>query len=184
MIATIEEVKTRLSITGSGDDAVLTQVVEEIDQAIKTYLDRNIESLAYDEYVDTSEGLNREKYFTKDFPIDDGSVTITDNGTEWVEGTNYDVDYINGIIFFHTLPSIGFKELRVQYTAGYSAEAMPKDLKMAVINASCTLYNNRKQTGIKSESLGDYSVTYLDSNSTDGLLGDISNILDKYRRYV
>jgi len=184
MIATITEIKTRLNITGSGDDAVLTQVLEQIDQAIKTYLDRNVESIAYDEYVDTSEGLHRDRYFTKDFPIDEDSVTVTNNETEWVEGTNYDVDYINGIIYFHTLPSIGFKELRVQYTAGYSAEAMPKDIKMAVINASCTLFNNRKQTGVKSESLGDYSVTYADSNSTDGLLDDVSNILDKYRRYV
>lgn len=184
MIATIEEVKTRLSITGSGDDAVLTQVVEEIDQAIKTYLDRNIERLVYDEYVDTSGGLNREKYFTKDFPIEAGSVTITNNGTEWVEGTNYDVDYVNGIIFFHTLPSIGFKKLRVQYSAGYESTDIPKDLKMAVINASCTLFNNRKQTGVKSESLGDYSVTYGDTNSTDSLLDSVSNILDKYRRYV
>ena len=184
MIATITEIKTRLNITGSGDDAVLTQVLEQIDQAIKTYLDRNVESLAYDEYVDTSEGLHRDRYFTKDFPIEAESVIVTDNDTIWVEGTNYDVDYINGIINFYTLPTIGFKKLRVQYTAGYEADGIPKDLKMAVINASCTLFNNRKQTGIKSESLGDYSVTYADSNSTDGLLDDVSNILDKYRRYV
>ena len=117
-------------------------------------------------------------------PIDEDSVTVTNNETEWVEGTNYDVDYINGIIAFHTLPSIGFKELRVQYTAGYGASDIPKDLKMAVINASCNLFNNRKQAGIKSESLGDYSVTYIDTNSVDALFDNVSNILDKYRRYV
>lgn len=72
------------------------------------------------------------------------------------------------------------KRVKVTAVFGYSA-AVPKDVELAATMLVSRIFNGGSTDGtVKSESLGDYSITYGEIDSMAELMG-VTSILDHYR---
>ncbi len=184
MIDTLANVKTFLGVTGSDDDALLTIILGQVDQAIKTYVGWNIESEVVTNEYHTADGI------TKTFVLGMGQVDSGETFTATYDTTDYDSDdyvvyYDEGIVVFYSQVAESVKMLKFSYTAGYETADIPKDLQMAFAKMVGGIYFNRKvQSGVSSEKLGDYAVSYIQGGSDiDSVLKSNSSILDAYSRH-
>jgi hypothetical protein len=181
MLDTLENVKTYLGIVGSGDDAALTMVLAEADAMIKAYVGYNIEEATItDEYHSTDGEV--QNFNVAYPPISSGdTVAVKYDGTVY-DSTEYDVIYDRGIVVMNSAPSQSVKLFSISYTGGYAT--IPADL-LAVFRGLCNdLYKSRKrESGVASERLGDYSRTFTDSRSADPLSSYMAT-LNKYKIYA
>ncbi len=193
-LTTVARVKSYLGISAATWDTVLELLVNAVSQQIVTYCDRDFVKTAVSNEVYDVHGTN--ELLLKLFPVDT-TETITlqerdsnDNNANWttVNAQNYFVK-ANGIV---VLPNTVFLDLpqhyRISYTAGYNfdnavtflSDAGAADLELACWKLIATAFNDRKNsTKIKSESLGDYSVTFARDVDLDP---EIKQILDNYKR--
>ena len=193
-LTTVARVKSYLGISAATWDTVLELLVNAVSQQIVTYCDRDFVKTAVSNEVYDGHGTN--ELLLKLFPVDT-TETITlqerdsnDNNANWttVNAQNYFVK-ANGIV---VLPNTVFLDLpqhyRISYTAGYNfdnavtflSDAGAADLELACWKLIATAFNDRKNsTKIKSESLGDYSVTFARDVDLDT---EIKQILDNYKR--
>lgn len=193
-LTTVARVKSYLGISAATWDTVLELLVNAVSQQIVTYCDRDFVKTAVSNEVYDGHGTN--ELLLKLFPVDT-TETITlqerdsnDNNANWttVNAQNYFVK-ANGIV---VLPNTVFLDLpqhyRISYTAGYNfdnavtflSDAGAADLELACWKLIATAFNDRKNsTKIKSESLGDYSVTFARDVDLDP---EIKQILDNYKR--
>ena len=65
----------------------------------------------------------------------------------------------------------------VQYTSGWTADTLPEQIRQAVLHVAAQGAAAAETAGIKSETLGPRSVTYVDTASTGTLMGDALNLL-------
>lgn len=184
MLGTLSEVKARLSI-GSGDtdsDGVLNTIMAGVDKSIKTYIDRGIEEAEYDHFIIT-EGDTRT-FLLREWPISDedsDDPTLEWDENELVEGDDFEIDYETGILVLGFTPTASMKKLHITYTAGYST--VPSDLNLVFLDMVCAMYQNRSGSSVRSESLGDYSVSFSDALRTaQGMISSHAFILDSYKR--
>ena len=81
----------------------------------------------------------------------------------------------------------GRKNYRITYTAGYLIDDVPYDLKNACAQLAGLAYSRKGNTGIASESIGAYSVSY-DKNPLNIMFmgipvpAEIAAVLISYRR--
>jgi len=81
----------------------------------------------------------------------------------------------------------GHKNFKITYVAGYAIASVPYDLKSICARVAGYIYSAQGSAGIKSESMGNYSVTYdKDAASTFGaeMPSDIVAGLQRWRNYV
>lgn len=183
--------------TLSGDNLTrMERIVDSITSFIENYIGYTIQETTYtNEEYSTERGqiLNLEN-----FPVSSSSSFVLQRRTnsldedEWesVDTQYYHVDYDAGII--HAAGGWEFQRTRngyrVTYTAGYDydnstsylSDTNAADLEMIVWELCLAMYNRKgAATGIKSERIGDYSVTYGKLVLEDE---NIKSILDKYAR--
>jgi len=93
--------------------------------------------------------------------------------------------YLNeGYIFMRSKTTPGHKNYRVTYDAGYLLADIPYDLKNACAQLAGLIYYNKGKAGVKSESIGKYSVTYDKGDlSISGVPvpNDIAGVIMQYR---
>jgi hypothetical protein len=70
-------IKTRLGISGSSEDSLLGELIDEASSAIVDYVGRD---LARQTYAETMKGLGRTRALLSRFPVDSDSVTATIEG--------------------------------------------------------------------------------------------------------
>ena len=70
-------VKTRLGISGSSEDSLLGDLIDEASSAIVDYVGRD---LARQSYTETMKGLGRTRVLLSRFPVDSDSLTVTIEG--------------------------------------------------------------------------------------------------------
>ena len=185
------------TITASSTkETVLIALINTVTSSIENYLGYKVKKATYtqEEYT-----IEKGKYLTlKNFPVVNGEVfrlyrrtTALNQGTwEEVDSDNYFVNEPEGIIeaTIGGLFARSRKGYSVTYTAGYDfdnsttylGDTDGADIELACWMLVSGLYSRRKGgAGIKSERIGDYSVSYSASLMQNE---DVTNILDNFRR--
>lgn len=184
MLATRDEVKTYLGISGSSEDALIDQLLAGTDAWIKRYLGRDIEAANYIEQVD---GSGAPIQILKQYPIIsvtsvyDDTARAFGSDTLLVENTDFLVykeegylEIIDGGDFVE-----GQKNVKVSYRAGYETADIPKDLKQAEIELVANEYRRKETEGVKAMTVGAFSVSY---DSTETMPSEIKAVLDSYKK--
>ncbi len=199
-LVTLANTKTFLGILNNEKDAVLEMLINMATDYIESQTGRRFVSTVHtqEEY----DGTGTYELSLKAFPI----ITFTklefnnasDNSDDWedVDAEDYWVDTDTGIVtmitnFDEMSESLnnddelsknvffrGKNRYRVTYTSGYST--VPYDLQYACMSLVGQLLTMKSATGIKSESLGDHSVTFQDVTDL-GSQSMFSDIINKYR---
>jgi hypothetical protein len=104
-----------------------------------------------------------------------------------VEHDDYIVDLTEGYIYKRGYWARGVKNYRITYQAGYTSEAsIPYDLKYACMLLANLIYTQRGKSGINSETMGKYSISYKDNSQTIygmSIPSEILGVLNLYKRY-
>jgi hypothetical protein len=198
-LTTLDKVKEYLGIDNTDSDAELTTLIAYSDAVIKKYLGRNIEEIAITD--ETHETLRfQSDVYLREYPVNTGETfTITFDG-DAIDSTAYELDSELGVIYFETyngsfergIPvntfGVSKTKLKVSYTGGY--DPVPDDIVLVATMLTADLFKsggggNASGIGtgagpIKSERLGDYSVTYGVTDQDAGGTYDISKMLSKY----
>lgn len=174
---------------------VMNRIVTQLSGFVLRYIGRNLKQATYTQEEYSTEHGNSLNL--QNFPISSSATfklelrTSGENEDEWetVDSQYYFIDYDSGIIFgisgWNFMRTVN--GYRVTYTAGYDFDNTTKflsdtdaaDIELVVWMLGMSVWNRRKGgVGIRSEKIGDYSVSY-----TKMLLenSDIKSILDKYK---
>lgn len=165
----LDDVKDRLGVTGSDDDATLTDLGEGLFAWMERETGRKLNGSGSVSYYVNGPGS----------PIlwlhdpDPTSLTISERDSVTAKtfteigSVDYEVDgrkvhrigTSSGISQTSVWPR-GVRNLKVEYTAGYADGELPSDLRSLFLALMQALWNVREDLGIKSEEIGDYSVEY------------------------
>lgn len=183
---TLANLKLHLGITGSGDDTVLTNIANAVEKYVENYCGRTFTSTTYtnEEYEGTgTHQLRLKNYpivsvskidYNEDYLENDSDWEQVDADDYWADGYHADRGIITANFIFDKYPS----HYRITYVAGCST--IPEDLKLAIYELCGAYYNHRKNAGIDSETVGDYSVTFSNILTESKYIQDI---LTNYKDY-
>jgi len=181
-LTTLANVKTALEITGTDDDTYLESLIDRVSTIIESYCDREFDSQTLTEIFD---GTGTEDYQTEEYPIDSitslsyRTTTLNEDNWQTIESEYYHFYEDQGSVHYMNKFKEGVKNYKLVYVAGYSD--IPDDLEQAAIDMISYYYNKRQSKNVKSESIGDYSITYAKSENVIDDLG-LDVILDKYKK--
>jgi len=186
-LISVVELDEILQIT-IGDADLSNTLINIASDFIDNFTNRKIISATYtDEAYDGNDDYN---IYLKQYPV--SAVTTlkswdTYNNVAQYTFTEY-TEYINyldeGYIYLRGKTVHGHKNYRITYTAGYLLVDVPYDLKYACAQLAGLVYYNKGKSGIKSEKMGEYSVTFDKGNIS--IIGipvpdDIAGIIKQYR---
>lgn len=202
-LVTLDDTKTFLGITDNSKDAILTMMINMATDYIESQTGRRfVSSVNTYEKID---GTGTHQLRLKNFPIvtppavqlwenntsdNTDSWSALDSNTFWVDAETGIITRTSAFLDFNegedeeTLSEVVFnrgkQKYRATYTSGYAT--VPYDLQFACMTMVGQLYNTKGGSGIKSESLGDHSITYQDiTEVTSGRGGILEDVLSKYR---
>lgn len=197
-LTSVSNVKTKLGISGTGEDTLLTALVAQADAMIKRWCDRAIESATFTEYPQgygsrmlrlqeqpvtsiTSVYVDSQRQFAASTLLDASQYTLVNNALIRVGGV-WPASRENrfGLLYDAQVPSVGV--IKVTYVAGYVT--VPSDIVAAADMLVARLYAMR-QTGdlMQSENLEDYGYARGSDAGTNGdILRSVRGILAPYRR--
>lgn len=197
----LDTVKTKLGISGTGSDAILTTLIEQATALIQTRCRRQLLSATYTEYP---QGFGNRKLLVKEKPITsitsiriDPTRAFTADSTLLTAGVDYALDgqtifRLNGtwpaarqntfgLLADAVVPSDGI--IKVVYVAGYSD--VPADLAMACELLVARLFSEmREGEPLASESLEDYSYSRAGGANDADPLAYILPLIRPYVRYT
>lgn len=197
-LTTVARVKTFLEISVATYDSILESLINMATDFVERECDRTFVSTAYSNEL--YDGTGTKRLLLKHFPVSSSATfTLEQRDTDlrdayWsaIDSNLYHVDYETGIVEFIGRSFVEVPDkYRVSYTAGYAFknDAAPLvtleslkigDLEYAVWKLVAKLFQNRKaNTGIQSETIGNYSVTLRASMMADP---EVQNILNSYKR--
>lgn len=194
-LTTVARQKSFLGISSASYDTLLENLINAATDCLEHYCDRRfkVQTISNEVY----DGDNTKKLVLRQWPVDTGeSFTLQerssiDNENDWdtidsgdyfVKATAGIIEYVNGV--FSEVP----QHFRISYTAGYdydNAASFLSDVGAADLEYACwklvgKIFNDRKTgSNIQSESLGDYSVSFIRTMMLDP---EVKQIADKYRR--
>ena len=179
-LTSLTRVKNRLSISGSTEDTLLTQLINEASAFAQSYCERNFLEQTYTNEVYSGGDGCISRLYLKQAPVSSLSAFQERQGTisasTWsaVNADWYELLDAGSTGMIQTLGYLnaGFNNYRVTYQAGYkidftnegnlSLHTLPIDLTGAIENMVAQIYYTRRSKGIKQESLGNHSVTFSD----------------------
>lgn len=196
-LTTVARIKTFLGISGTTYDTILERLINMVSDFVEGYCDRTFRETANSNEIYDGTGTN--KLLLKNYPVDDSATfTLEERAGDYrvsswnaIDAELYHVLWNEGIVDF-----LGnrFREIprhyRITYTSGYDFDNVTPgntlesqgigDLEYAVWKLVANAFRKRKHgTNVKSESIGDYSVSFRASTMTDQ---EIKDILDGYKR--
>lgn len=203
-LTTVPEVREYLDICDDTYDSQLTSMVEYVDGLIKGCVGWNIEQEVIVDEAHWSDGC-LDTFYLHFCPIDLGQTfEVYFDGT-LMDASRYEVNDVKGIVQFDCPIGNGFTKLKFNYTGGYLN--VPADLSFAAMSMVIDLWESSGGGSTKglastsstatvgtvsSESLGDYSVSYVTDSTTNtstgtgidtsALVGKHSDVFNKYRR--
>lgn len=198
----VSEVKTFLGISVTTYDQILTDIVNGATDwieaycggrrfgnttAVPTYTQETYDS----DSMPSESGEKQNWLYLDNFPVTAFTTIEYRTGTSTYatfDSTAYETYGDRGGIYFYGGMPKGKKSVRVTYNAGYliawspqSTHTLPNDLTLACKLLASQIFNKRKSQGIKSESIGSWSLSY-DTPEDEGVSKQITNILARYRR--
>lgn len=147
--------KEVLKITDNTKDEYLLKIIQQNSFVIDSISNREF----------NKQKRKETKYYVKDMVMLDITpvLEIVEIVADGQIVNNYKLFEESGIIIFETYKN-RFETVEVTYEGGYETEetsfAIPGDIEKACL--SLCLYQTSGESAIKSESIGDYSVTYQD----------------------
>jgi len=179
-------------ITLSGFDGFyIEDLINQSSNFIQeAYLCRNLILQSYTDYYD---GIDDVYLRIDNYPITAvASVKMWEYQAQqevytYSPNIEYEVFMDRGMIYKSSGWNGTIKQWKIAYTAGYTLSNMPSDIKLACMKLSRMLNSQLNSDGIKSESMGDYSVTYDKNNPVIfngiALPNDIITLLSPYRKW-
>jgi len=178
-LTTLAQVKALLQVTETDWDALLEELIGAISQRAGTYCNRDFESKVRVEY---HYGGGQYLYL-KGLPVI--SITSVYGSDTWEWGTDnlipaadYQLLEAGMLAYRYGNWPYGPKTLKVTYTGGYAADAIPADLEMAVRSQVAYDFNRRKDIGLESVSFPDGSIQKVNSGE---FLPSVLAVLKRYR---
>jgi len=186
-LITLLELDEFLQIT-IGDADLSNTLINTASDFIDRFCNRSFIKATYtnEEY----DGDGNNNIYLRKFPIVSvASVVLYDTYTAailqtFVVNTEYLIYLNEGYIYMRSKTSRGHKNYRVTYDAGYLLADIPYDLKNACAQLAGLVYYNKGKAGVKSESIGKYSITYDKGDlSISGIAvpDDIACVILQYR---
>lgn len=175
MIATLEQLKAYLGITGTSQDVILNILLNASNQMIETYIGRKIPA---DDYIEIINWNAQNEIVLKNYPVN----TLTSIEVWWwddfEEISKWFVleEKIWRIFFSHPIQR-GFQNYKITYNGGYTE--IPADLTLASLKLASKYYNTRTSDWIKWESVNWDSLSF----DVSEIPNDILVILNNYRDY-
>ena len=175
---TLANLKNYLNVSASdtSKDDLFELLIESVTNAAEEYLGRYIvaRQISQEPYDCTN---SRSKYLQlKQYPVTTVTTIVEDGET--LDTTTLKIDNSNGII---KRPTFWKGAVLVTYTAGLAANtsSVPKNIQLAIWQWVSNLLNTKESQGIDSETLGDYSVNYLEQND---IPNTVISLLEGYKR--
>lgn len=178
-LTTLAQVKAFLELAEEDWDDLLAELITAVSGRAATYCNRDFESKERVEYHDGG----GQYLFLKGLPVAEiGSIYGSDTW-EWEEGDliapdDYALLSAGMVAFRSGIWPYGPKALKVTYTGGYEAAAIPADLEMAIRNQVAYDFKRRKDIGLESISFPDGSIQKVNSGE---FLPSVKSVLDRYR---
>lgn len=195
-LTTLARLKQFLGISGTTNDTTLEYIIDSCTDFIQTYCRRAFKLATYTQEV--YDGTGSSILYLKNYPITtftlleyrDSDDASSSNWSTIDSDEYFHIDNSGMLNYYpHTFLKIP-QHYRATYAAGYDFDTITLtktltsvglgDLEMAMWKLCGSVYNQRKSTtGIQSESIGDYSVSFasvLDKNK------EIKEILDRHRK--
>lgn len=208
LLTSLSTVKALFNINDDSKDAMLNVFIAMASSQVHNYCNRSFAQEPVSEVVRiwqdpwgrvTRSGVPEIQL--QRFPVvaPAGAIvlTVTENATLLVQGTDYEIDYTRGILYRLLTNLDGtvsrtywpYGEIDVAYTAGYvlpnagSTRNLPNDLEDAVTRLIRRAYfasqRDPMTTSHSEPNLG--STSYWVGANGSGLLPDVCDILDNYR---
>lgn len=184
-LATLEDVKLELGITGTTDDAKLTALISRISGAIGDYCDRlfSLEDATEIFVFDVRERfLSRQPLLLRQYPVVEIE-SVTMDGVELLSDA-YEFDLASGRIWLVSGAWSG--RVEVHYTGGFDLpDEAPPALQWALIEAMRQrLAFSSADPTVRSTAHGDTSVSFYSepTGGASGFSGAIISALQPYRR--
>ena len=168
--------------------AYLAHLISAASNAIERWCKRVFGTTIYtNEYYD---GNGTDAMFLNNFPITTltSIVVVEPDGTDTtLLGSGFDVSSETGEIKFERDCStdycyfpLGFHNLKANYTAGFAT--VPEDVQEACAQYCVWLYAADKTLpNVKSESLGDYAMSFATGGTENDIPGSVKRLLTQYR---
>ena len=203
-LTTLSALKTALGISGTGEDAALTQILAALDVAVPNWCNRlNLEQVTVTEYYD---GTGRQAVALKRRPVTAVSAVLLDTAGYYGQAAESfsdatlltaGLDYaVRNLEENESNPALLVRLngcwprnpgcLKVSYTAGYSS--IPADLVQAVhLLAALWRGTGEKGMPLASETLGQYAYDLLSGSSIAGTSAELvqaQSLLGRYREIL
>jgi len=160
MLIKLDDVKQAFTIEEKDQDNNINQIIQAVEAEVKNRCGRSFETAERTEYYN---GDGTDELIVKEYPITaidsvyddtdrvygvDTAITVADLVYGEIDGISAGIiDYTEGVFMN------GTKNIKITYTAGYTAANMPADLKMSLIKlvGADLLENNGAIFAISSE---------------------------------
>jgi len=184
-LVSLADAKSFLKISGSGEDDVVSFLVNEISQFIGTYTRRKLVQASYTEFYDgdgSAELVLARRPVQSITSVHDDPLREFGSGT-LVPAADVLTDKEAGILMLSPVSSTpaflkGKGNVKVVYSAGYPAASIPYDLQIAAKKLIAFRYFERKdgRFGQGSQTQGLVSVSF----TLDEIPRDVREVLDRY----
>lgn len=181
---TAAKVKTHLGLSGTAHDALLTQLVAQVDALItlETNVPTDSSTPAIADEVVSSDGSTIVQT-TKHPIISIVKVERRDASNDWEDypdETHATMDFeTNRIYAEYVVSGKGTRKIRLNYTAGYATADVPADLSFAATLLTAEMFNQRNMVGFT-----EASMLGLTQKMDPGRYRTISEILQKYKLVI
>lgn len=170
MLATLKKAKSFMGVAEDdpSQDLVILSALKAASAAIERECNRSFE---YKPYRQTLDGSGTQFLRLRNFPIHSVSLLKVQGKEQEID--SFTIESENGMLFRRSGWPCGTRVIEVEYLAGYhlpseqeGAEpfALPENLQLACIMLAQILL---RSPGVKSERVGDISVTYDDGGLPD-----------------
>ena len=171
-LCTVAEVEAQTGKTYTGTDiTVVENIINSVTAYVEGYTNQyHLQRTGIIEKFDVYE--EEQVYFLKNSPT-----TITSIHNDGDTITDYVAYSDTGEVYFNTTLSTGRQKLTINYTGGRSSVA--DDIKQLAIMMVIEIFNRKTTGNLKSESVGNISVSYGDSFLVDN--PHFKEVLNKYK---
>ena len=178
-LASVEDLKSFLSISHSEDDLALYQSVVAASKWFESQTGRTITAT---DYVELQDGSGGRTIIPSNYPVASVAAVSID-GTAATLSTGYGVSgYFlagNVIKLRDSFVSEGVGNVTVTYRAGYELTAIPSEVRQVVTEVAALMYRERDRVGVQSKTLGGEPVTFYYAPPAR-----VVNVIEAYRRVL
>lgn len=187
MLCLLADIKTRLAISGSGEDSVLNALGAAVEERFNRYCNRTFARSATASFLFDAAAM---QVSVDRYPVESVTALYTrsDAGASWdTQDTDYEI--LDGGIISLSVP-LGYsgQMARVVYAGGYvlpggtptgSQVALPGDIVLAALDQTCLWYEQRHS--MRTMQLGGKGQANAATSALQ-LMPHVTEILDPYRR--